>query len=108
MPADSSGTTGTLAVGGSSYRIFRVNAIDGAARLPYCLKVLLENLLRNEDGHLVTAAQIEALARWDPAAEPTAEIAFSPARVLLQDFTGVCVPRIPSTALTSRVALPAA
>ena len=89
MPADSFGTAGPLAAGGSAYRIFRVNTIDGAARLPYCLKVLLENLLRNEDGHLVTAAQIEALARWDPAAEPSGEIAFTPARVLLQDFTGV-------------------
>ena len=66
-----------------------MDAVDGAARLPYCLKILLENLLRNEDGHLVTAAQIQALARWDPAAEPSAEIAFTPARVLLQDFTGV-------------------
>ncbi len=89
MPADSSGAAGALAAGGTSYRIFRVNAVDGAARLPYCLKVLLENLLRNEDGRLVTAAQIEALARWDPVAEPSAEIAFTPARVLLQDFTGV-------------------
>ena len=89
MPADSFGAAGPLTAGGSSYRIFRVHAVEGAARLPYCLKVLLENLLRNEDGHLVTAAQIHALARWDPAAEPSAEIAFTPARVLLQDFTGV-------------------
>jgi aconitate hydratase len=89
MPADSFGAAGTLTAGGSRYRIFRVHAIDGAARLPYCLKVLLENLLRNSDGHLVTAAQIQALAGWDPAAEPSAEIAFTPARVLLQDFTGV-------------------
>ena len=89
MPADSFGASGTLAAGGSSYRIFRVDAVDGAARLPFSLKVLLENLLRNEDGRLVTAAQIQALAGWDPAAEPSAEIAFTPARVLLQDFTGV-------------------
>ncbi len=89
MPADSFGAAGTLTAGGSTYRVFRLDAIDGAVRLPYCLKVLLENLLRNEDGHLVTAAQIQALAEWDPAAEPTAEIAFTPARVLLQDFTGV-------------------
>jgi aconitate hydratase A / 2-methylisocitrate dehydratase len=89
MPADSVGAAGTLTAGGDTYRIFRVNAIEGAARLPCCLKVLLENLLRNEDGHLVTAAQIQALAGWDPAAEPSAEIAFTPARVLLQDFTGV-------------------
>ena len=89
MPADSFGAAGPLTAGGGTYRIFRVDAVDGAARLPFCLKVLLENLLRNEDGHLVTAAQIEALAGWDPAAEPSAEIAFTPARVLLQDFTGV-------------------
>jgi aconitate hydratase len=89
MPADSFGAAGTLAAGGSSYRIFRVDAVDGAARLPFSLKVLLENLLRNEDGRLITAAQIQALAGWDPAAEPSAEIAFTPARVLLQDFTGV-------------------
>ena len=89
MPADSFGAAGPLTAGGGTYRIFRVNTTDGAARLPYSLKVLLENLLRNEDGHLVTAAQIEALAGWDPAAEPSAEIAFTPARVLLQDFTGV-------------------
>ena len=89
MPADSFGAAGPLTAGGGTYRIFRVNTTDGAALLPYCLKVLLENLLRNEDGHLVTAAQIEALARWDPGAEPSAEIAFTPARVLLQDFTGV-------------------
>jgi aconitate hydratase len=89
MPADSFGAAGTLTADGSSYRIFRVNAVGGAARLPFSLKILLENLLRNEDGHLVTAAQIQALAGWDPAAEPSAEIAFTPARVLLQDFTGV-------------------
>jgi aconitate hydratase len=89
MPADSFGAAVTLTAGGSTYRVFRLDAIGGAVRLPYCLKVLLENLLRNEDGHLVTAAQIQALAEWDPAAEPSAEIAFTPARVLLQDFTGV-------------------
>ena len=89
MPADSFGAAGTLTAGGRTYRVFRLDAIGGAVRLPYCLKVLLENLLRNEDGHLVTAAQIQALAEWDPAAEPSAEIAFTPARVLLQDFTGV-------------------
>jgi aconitase A len=86
MPADSFGAAGTLAAGRDSYRIFRVNAVDGAARLPYCLKVLLENLLRNEDGRLVTTTQIQALAGWKPTAEPSAEIAFTPARVLLQDF----------------------
>ncbi|HEU5425522.1 MAG TPA: aconitate hydratase AcnA, partial [Actinocrinis sp.] len=89
MASDSFGAVSTLAVDGASYRIFRVGAVDGAERLPYSLKVLLENLLRNEDGHLVTTAQIRALAAWDPDAEPSAEIAFTPARVLLQDFTGV-------------------
>jgi len=89
MPADSFGAAGSLEADGASYRIFRLDAVDGASRLPFSLKILLENLLRNEDGHLVTAAQIEALAGWDPQAEPSAEIAFTPARVLLQDFTGV-------------------
>jgi aconitate hydratase len=89
MPAGSFGAPGTLNAGGDTYRIFRLDAVEGATRLPFSLKILLENLLRNEDGHLVTAAQIEALARWDPTAEPATEIAFTPARVLLQDFTGV-------------------
>ncbi|HUY52078.1 MAG TPA: aconitase family protein [Streptosporangiaceae bacterium] len=89
MPADSFGAGGSLAVDGISYRIFRLGAIGGAGRLPFSLKVLLENLLRNEDGRMVTAGQIQALADWDPAAEPSAEIAFTPARVLMQDFTGV-------------------
>jgi len=86
---DSHGAAGSLRAGGTDYRIFRVDAVDGSARLPFSLKILLENLLRNEDGHLVTAAQVQALAAWDPRAEPAAEIAFTPARVLLQDFTGV-------------------
>ena len=89
VPADSYSAAGSLEVEGTSYRIFRVGAVEGSARLPFSLKILLENLLRNEDGRLVTAAQIEALAGWDPAAEPSTEIAFTPARVLLQDFTGV-------------------
>jgi len=89
VPADSFGAGGSLAVDGISYRIFRLGAIGGAGRLPFSLKVLLENLLRNEDGRMVTAGQIQALADWDPAAEPSAEIAFTPARVLMQDFTGV-------------------
>jgi aconitate hydratase len=89
MPAGSFGAVGTLDAGDGTYRIFRLDAVEGAVRLPFSLKILLENLLRNEDGHLVTAAQIEALARWDPTAEPATEIAFTPARVLLQDFTGV-------------------
>jgi aconitate hydratase len=87
--AGSFGAAGSLDTGGASYRIYRLDAVGGSARLPFSLKVLLENLLRNEDGRLVTAAQIEALAGWDPAAEPSAEIQFTPARVLLQDFTGV-------------------
>ena len=87
--AGSFGAAGSLEVVDTSYRIFRLDAVEGSARLPFCLKVLLENLLRNEDGRLVTAAQVEALAGWDPAAEPSTEIQFTPARVLLQDFTGV-------------------
>jgi aconitate hydratase len=86
---DSFGAAGSLEVNGTRYRIFRTTAVGGSERLPFSLRIVLENLLRNEDGHLVTAAQIEALAGWDPAAGPSAEIAFTPARVLLQDFTGV-------------------
>ncbi|MFT3942869.1 MAG: aconitate hydratase AcnA [Ancrocorticia sp.] len=78
-----------LEVGDASYNIFRLNAVPGLDRLPYSLKVLAENLLRTEDGANVTAAQIEALASWDPTAEPTEEIQFTPARVVMQDFTGV-------------------
>ncbi|MDH3452107.1 MAG: aconitase family protein, partial [Gammaproteobacteria bacterium] len=79
----------TLTAGGNSYEIYRLAAVGGAQRLPFALKILLENLLRNEDGSSVTRADIEALANWDPTAEPDVEIAFRPARVLLQDFTGV-------------------
>ena len=80
----------TLEVGGTSYDYFRLDrAPEGGATLPYSLKILLENLLRNEDGETVTGADIEALAHWDPTAEPSKEILFTPARVLLQDFTGV-------------------
>ena len=89
MSADSFGASRWLDAAGASYRIFRLDTVEGSARLPLCLKILLENLLRNEDGRLVTAAQVEALAGWDPKAEPSAEIGFTPARVLLQDFTGV-------------------
>jgi aconitate hydratase len=89
---DSFGARGTLNVGGTEHEIFRLSAVDGADRLPYSLKVLLENLLRTEDGANVTQAHIRALANWDPAAEPDTEIQFSPARVIMQDFTGVpCV-----------------
>ena len=81
-----------LEVGGRSFEIFRLDALQkrfDVARLPYSLKVLLENLLRNEDGVGVSAPDIEALASWDAKAEPSQEIAFTPARVLMQDFTGV-------------------
>ncbi|AVZ39440.1 MULTISPECIES: aconitate hydratase [unclassified Dietzia] len=86
---DSFGAKGTLEVGGQAYEIYRLSAVDGAAKLPYSLKVLTENLLRTEDGKNVTKAHIEALAGWDPAAEPDTEIQFTPARVIMQDFTGV-------------------
>jgi aconitate hydratase len=76
-------------VGESRYDYFRLDAIDGAERLPFSLKVLLENLLRTEDGKNVTEAQIRALAQWQPDAEPDTEIQFTPARVVMQDFTGV-------------------
>jgi aconitate hydratase len=92
MPAvNSFGARRPLPVAGESLDIFALDAVSGfdVARLPYSLKVLLENLLRHEDGVAVTAADVEAVAGWDPAAEPTAEIAFTPARVLMQDFTGV-------------------
>ena len=89
---NSFGARDTLAVGAQSYEIFRIGAVEGSARLPFSLKVLLENLLRTEDGANVTAAQIQALGQWDPSAEPDTEIQFTPARVIMQDFTGVpCV-----------------
>ncbi|WP_184479369.1 aconitate hydratase [Saccharopolyspora gloriosae] len=89
---DSFGARGTLKVGDSSYEVFRLNAVDGAARLPYSLKILLENLLRTEDGANITADHVRALASWDAKAEPSTEIQFTPARVIMQDFTGVpCV-----------------
>ena len=68
------------------YEIFRLDAVDGLERLPYCLKVLAENLLRTEDGANVTADHVRALAAWDPAAEPDTEIQFTPARVIMQYF----------------------
>jgi aconitate hydratase len=89
---DSFGAKGTLRAGGAEHEIFRLSAVDGAERLPFSLKVLLENLLRTEDGANVTADHVRALAGWDPAAEPDTEIQFTPARVIMQDFTGVpCV-----------------
>ena len=86
---DSFGAKSTLTVGSTDYEIFRVDAVDGYRSLPYSLKVLLENLLRTEDGANVTKEQIEALGSWDAAAEPDTEIQFTPARVVMQDFTGV-------------------
>ena len=81
-----------LSVAGTTYQIFRVDAVEGSATLPFSLKVLLENLLRTEDGANITAADIAALGAWDPEAEPNREIQFTPARVIMQDFTGVpCV-----------------
>jgi aconitate hydratase A / 2-methylisocitrate dehydratase len=92
MAKNSFGAQGTLAVGGREYEIFRLSALRDrfdVGRLPFSLKVLLENLLRTEGEGAVTAADVQALAEWDPAAEPSREIAFTPARVLMQDFTGV-------------------
>jgi aconitate hydratase A / 2-methylisocitrate dehydratase len=81
-----------LSVGEKSYEIFRLDAVEGSARLPYSLKVLLENLLRTEDGANITADHIATLANWDATARPSHEIQFTPARVIMQDFTGVpCV-----------------
>jgi aconitate hydratase len=91
-PSNSFGARSVLAVGGTDYEIFRLDALADrfdVARLPFSLKVLLESLLRNEGDGTVTAADVEALAGWDPQAEPSVEIAFAPARVLMQDFTGV-------------------
>ena len=82
----------TLTVSGRQYEIFRLDALQAkydVARLPFSLKILLENLLRNEDGESIRAKDVEALARWDAGAEPSVEIAFTPARVIMQDFTGV-------------------
>src|SRR6188472_3272463 len=93
---DSFGAKSTLDVDGKSYEIYRLDAVTGegldVASLPYSLKVLLENLLRTEDGSNITADHIKALAGWDPAADTDTEIQFTPARVIMQDFTGVpCV-----------------
>ncbi|MGO1052436.1 aconitate hydratase AcnA [Crossiella sp. CA198] len=89
---DSFGARGTLTVGDASYEVFRLSAVEGAQRLPYSLKILLENLLRTEDGANITADHVRALGSWDPKADPATEIQFTPARVIMQDFTGVpCV-----------------
>jgi aconitate hydratase len=92
MAGNSFGARSGLEVGGRSYEIFRLDALESVAevsRLPFSLKILLENLLRTEDGRAVTAADVEALARFDPRSSEPAEIAFLPSRVLMQDFTGV-------------------
>ena len=86
---NSFGAKSTLTAGGTSYEIFRIDTVEGHEKLPFSLKVLLENLLRTEDGANVTADQIRALGAWVPSAEPDTEIQFSPARVVMQDFTGV-------------------
>ncbi|HET7325727.1 MAG TPA: aconitate hydratase [Nocardioidaceae bacterium] len=91
--ADSFGAKGSLEVAGTSYEIYRIAAVAGEGRdlqsLPYSLKILLENLLRTEDGANITADDIRALAGWDADAQPGKEIQFTPARVIMQDFTGV-------------------
>jgi aconitate hydratase 1 len=92
MSVNSFGARSVLSVGGTAYEIFRIDAVPGHEKLPYSLKVLLENLLRTEDGANITADDIRALGEWDAAAEPHHEIQFTPARVIMQDFTGVpCV-----------------
>lgn len=89
---DSFGSKSRLQVADESYEIFRLDAVPGTEKLPYSLKVLAENLLRTEDGANITADHVRALASWDPSAEPDTEIQFTPARVIMQDFTGVpCV-----------------
>ena len=92
MSSNSFDAKATLSVGDRSYEIFRLDALQASydvARLPFSLKILLENLLRNEDGESIRAQDIEALAKWNANAQPSDEIAFTPARVLMQDFTGV-------------------
>ena len=89
MSKNSLGAKKNLNVAGKDFEIFDISKIEGAANLPFSLKVLLENLLRTEDGANITADHIKSLAQWDPAAEPDTEIQFTPARVVMQDFTGV-------------------
>ena len=86
---NSFGARDTLKVGDNSYEIYRLDAVPGTEKLPYSLKVLAENLLRTEDGTNITKDHIEAIANWDPEADPSVEIQFTPARVIMQDFTGV-------------------
>src|SRR6202522_999727 len=89
MTANSFDSRASLTVEGEQYEIYRLDAVTGSQTLPYSLKILLENLLRNEDGANITAAQITALGSWDAKAEPDTEIQFTPARVILQDLSGV-------------------
>jgi len=89
MTANSFGSRAALRVAGDQYEIYRLDAVDGSQHLPFSLKILLENLLRNSDGVNVTAEQVTALAQWDSKHEPDTEIQFTPARVILQDLTGV-------------------
>jgi aconitate hydratase len=89
MTANSFSSRATLQVGDAAYEIYRLDAVPGAASLPFSLKILLENLLRTEDGHNVTPEHVTTLAEWDAAAQPGTEIQFTPARVILQDLTGV-------------------
>ena len=92
MSKNSFGARTSLEVSGKSYEIFDITKLPSAATLPFSLKILLENLLRTEDGANITAKQIEALASWNPDSQPDTEIQFTPARVIMQDFTGVpCV-----------------
>ncbi len=86
-----------LSVGGTDYEIYALDAVEGAEKLPYSLKILLENLLRTEDGANITEEHVRALAGWDPTADPSVEIQFTPARVIMQDFTGVPLRRRPGT-----------
>ncbi|MDR2294436.1 MAG: aconitate hydratase AcnA [Microbacterium sp.] len=86
---NSFGAQSTLTVGSTDYEIFRIDQVPGHEKLPFSLKVLLENLLRTEDGANVTKEQIQALGSWNPDADPDTEIQFTPARVVMQDFTGV-------------------
>src|SRR5947209_19779932 len=94
LSKNSLGARDTLAVGSRIYEIYRLDAIERrcighVSQLPFSIRILLENLLRQEDGRFVRAADIEALSEWQPVSPKRAEIAFMPARVLLQDFTGV-------------------
>ena len=92
MSKNSFNAKSNIEVHGKNYEIFDITGIEGSRDLPFSLKVLLENLLRTEDGANITSAQIQALAQWNPSVEPDTEIQFTPARVIMQDFTGVpCV-----------------